>query len=160
VQGTVLAAAEPVLLVDPHALRRDLALLAGAAAACDPDDDVPGRVASATAGVGADHVVVAAPGDAALAMALEIVRPGGTVTVVAGSGALRVAAAGLVERGLRLVGARWGGGDPDVEVPRLLELAMDGKLLLDELLGDELSLDEAPEALPEGGGAARRLVRP
>jgi L-iditol 2-dehydrogenase len=64
---------------DPLAERRSLASSLGAAAALDAALDVPAEVRRLTEGRGADCTLVAAPGRAAFAHALDATRPGGRI---------------------------------------------------------------------------------
>jgi L-iditol 2-dehydrogenase len=68
-----------VIVSDPLAERRDLAVSLGAGLAIDAARDVPGEVRAATLGRGADCALVAATGRSAFAHALEATRPGGRV---------------------------------------------------------------------------------
>jgi L-iditol 2-dehydrogenase len=68
-----------VVVSDPVAERRELALSLGAGAALDAGEDVPGRLREMTQGRGGDCVLVAAGGAAAMAQAIAAARPGGRV---------------------------------------------------------------------------------
>ncbi len=85
-QLTLLAAraagAGRVLLSDPVEARRDLALTLGADGVLDPAaDDVTARVAELTGGHGADVVIELAGTPAAVAQAVGLPRPGGTLVL-------------------------------------------------------------------------------
>lgn len=68
-----------VVVSDPLAGRRELALSLGADAALDAGEDVPGRLSEMTQGRGADCVLVAAGGAAAMTQAVAAARPGGRI---------------------------------------------------------------------------------
>jgi L-iditol 2-dehydrogenase len=68
-----------VVVSDPLAERRALAAALGAAASLDPARDVPVEVRELTEGRGADCAILAAPGRAAFAQALDATRPGGRI---------------------------------------------------------------------------------
>jgi L-iditol 2-dehydrogenase len=72
-----------VIVVDPVAERRRLALRLGAVAATAPGDETAAAVMSGTAGVGADAVFDTVGGDRTLAAGLELTRQGGTVVLFA-----------------------------------------------------------------------------
>jgi L-iditol 2-dehydrogenase len=68
-----------VVVSDPLAGRRTLALSLGAREALDATDEVPAQVRAMTEGRGADCTLVAATGRAAFGQALDATRPGGRI---------------------------------------------------------------------------------
>jgi S-(hydroxymethyl)glutathione dehydrogenase/alcohol dehydrogenase len=159
VQGAVLAGATAAVACDPDPRRRGLATACGAGVAVAPAD-VGAAVDAATDGAGADHVVVATSDPLAPEVALALVRPGGTVVLVGRSGHARIDVDVVASRGIRLLGTTRGNGSLDDDVPQLLELAMDGRLVLDDLGGDDLALEDVAAVLSGPvGGSPRRLVR-
>lgn len=82
----VLRAAAPgtaVVVSDPVAARRRLALELGAAAACTPGPELAATVASVTRGLGADAVFDTVGGAAVLVEAVALARPGGSAVLFA-----------------------------------------------------------------------------
>jgi L-iditol 2-dehydrogenase len=68
-----------VVVSDPLAERRALALSLGAGEALDASGEVPAQVRAITEGRGADCTLVAAPGRSAFGQALDATRPGGRI---------------------------------------------------------------------------------
>ena len=60
----------------------------------------------------------------------------------------------------RVVGSRYGSGNPAVEFPKMVELARAGRLKLEELVTKRYDLDEADEAFRAlaAGEQARGLI--
>ena len=60
----------------------------------------------------------------------------------------------------RIVGSRYGTGNPLVEFPKLVELAMAGRIKIEELVTKRYDLDEADEAFRSlaAGEQARGLI--
>lgn len=77
-----LAGADIRLAVEPIPERRRLAVQCGAERALSPDDDVPDALSDLTSGRLVDLVVEAAGPPEALALAMRLVRPGGTLIYV------------------------------------------------------------------------------
>jgi len=82
IQVARAAGAARILAADPLAHRRIAAAEWGADEVLDPaDDDYEGRLAAFTAGMGVDVAFEIAGNDAAIAAALQVVRPGGRVVL-------------------------------------------------------------------------------
>jgi len=71
-----------------------------------------------------------------------------------------IEAASLVLQEKRLIGSLYGSTRPRVDMPRLLDLYVDGKLKLDELITRRYRLDQLNEAFAalERGEVARSVV--
>jgi Zn-dependent alcohol dehydrogenase len=161
VQGGVLAGASLIVAIDPLVGKRAAALAFGATDALDPADDLAARVAALTGGRGFDHVVVTAAASAAVTQALTLVASGGAVTLVGMPPGATVAIEPevIAERGLRILGSKVGGARPQLDVPRLADLYLQGRLRLDELVSARFGLDEIERALATAtAGEALRVV--
>ena len=68
----------------------------------------------------------------------------------------------LVDRDQRIIGSNYGGVRPAVDIPRLVDQYMDGKILLDPLISGRRSLEDAEACLQElaTGGVLRQLLIP
>jgi S-(hydroxymethyl)glutathione dehydrogenase/alcohol dehydrogenase len=165
VMGAVLAGASPIVAVDRVDTKVGLAMELGAthgvvvAAADATRAAVLHRIPG-----GADHVVEAIGLAATAELALEVVRPGGTVTLV-GMTAQGVRAGvevyAFVERGIRLLGSNYGSADPAVAFPELAAHAIAGRLPIDRLIEERVGLGDLPrafEAMRRGDGARRVVV--
>jgi S-(hydroxymethyl)glutathione dehydrogenase/alcohol dehydrogenase len=163
IQGGVLSGAQPIIAVDLAADRLAAARAFGATHVVDSAGDDPGHVVRAlTEGRGADCVVVATGATAAIELALQLVRRGGTVVIVGMPGAGATVAfdpAGLAHDGIRILGSKLGSTRPATDVPALARLYLDGRLLLDELISSRSPLSTINEALDSSArGEALRAV--
>ena len=112
---------------------------------------------------GADHVVECVGRSVTVELALELARPGGTITLVgmtpqderAGLDVYR-----FVEDGKRLRGSNYGSSVPALAFPRLARLHLEGRLPVDRLITARIGLDEVDEAFAamRRGDGARRVV--
>lgn len=138
-----LGAPVKIVVVDPRADRRALALDLGADAASPPGEEFQTAVRAASAdGRGADAVFDCVGGSATASAALSALRPGGTVVLFAHGRAGEPA--GFVLNDLfktekRLVGAYSGGLAEQEEIWRLL---VDGRLRPSVLVSHRLPLSE------------------
>jgi S-(hydroxymethyl)glutathione dehydrogenase/alcohol dehydrogenase len=113
---------------------------------------------------GTDHALEAIGLAATAELALEVVRPGGTVTLVGMTP--QGVRAGIdvytfVEQGIRLLGSNYGSAVPAEVFPELAGHAVAGRLPVDLLVEQRIDLDDlAPafEALRRGDGARRVVV--
>jgi L-iditol 2-dehydrogenase len=135
-----------VVVVEPKAGRRALALEMGASAALDPSSaDFRDGVAEVTAGRGFDGVIEAAGAPAAMALALEIVGLNGRVAYVGiNVGSTAPAALGLIQsKSLRLQGMI---GSPGVW-PQTIRFIASGAVDPSRIVTARIPLERAVEAL-------------
>ncbi len=165
VMGAVLAGAARVVAVDRVPAKLELARALGATDAVLAGDGHVTR--AALLGLlpgGADHAVEAVGLAPTAELALDLVRPGGTVTLV-GMTPQGVRAGvdvyEFVERGIRLLGSNYGSAVPAEVFPELARHAVAGRLPVGRLIEQRIGLDDlAPafEALRRGVGARRVVV--
>jgi S-(hydroxymethyl)glutathione dehydrogenase / alcohol dehydrogenase len=163
VQGTRIAGAAAVLVVDPVESRREQALRLGATHAFGPDDVREALRAFDAEGVDYAFDAVGAPETTALA--LRWTRGGGTTVVVglpAAGARLDLDPLDFTNREKTLTGTIYGSEDPAVALPRLLELVSSGELELASLVGPSFPLERADEAFQASlaGSPGRVLVTP
>ena len=141
-----------VILLDPHQARRDLATTLGADMVCDSrSDDVTAEVHEATRGRMASHVVEAAGKPAAVAAALRLAGPNGTITTLGISvGGTAEAELGLIMSKALTVRGQVGSAGVWPDAIRFLERVRPD---LTTLVSAEYRLDDGLEAL---GAAARK----
>ncbi|MGH2997499.1 MAG: zinc-binding dehydrogenase, partial [Gaiellaceae bacterium] len=163
IQAARLAGAERVVAVDTRPEKLKLARRLGATDAVETGSGVDAVTAvHDLIPAGVDYAFEAIGREATINEAWEAVRSGGTVVVV-----------GLMPKGSTLTIDPWGFinektlkgcflGTPRIErdIPRLVELAHEGKLELEALVSRRISLDELPEAFERlrAGAAVRQLV--
>jgi len=165
VMGAVLAGAARIVAVDRIPAKLELARALGATDVVQAGDGPATRVALLRLlPGGADHALEAIGLAATAELALDIVRAGGTVTLV-GMTPEGVRAGvdvyAFVERGVRLLGSNYGSAVPAEVFPELARHAVAGRLAVGRLIEERIGLDDlAPafEALRRGDGARRVVV--
>jgi Zn-dependent alcohol dehydrogenase len=166
VMGARLAGAGAVVAVDPIEFKRQTALELGATHALDPaSDDVVGSLRDLTDGRGADTALDTAGVPGVVAQAYAAVRRGGTVVAVGlpAEGLTADLPASDLPREEKIVtGSFYGSCSPQVDMPRLLDLYMDGRLPLDRLVSRTYRLEEINEAFAamNSGEVARAVITP
>jgi S-(hydroxymethyl)glutathione dehydrogenase/alcohol dehydrogenase len=159
VQGCALAGAARIVAVDVHPAKLELARVFGAtdvvdSSAVDPVEavrDLTGGVDVAFEAIGLSETV-----EAAFAM----LRRGGMAYVI-GVVPGRVSLPGLDFLGAKGVrGVYMGSNHFKVDMPRYIELYLQGRLKLDELISARITLDEVNDgyAAMKRGGVARSVI--
>ena len=151
VQGARLAGAEKIIVVEPVETKRDLAFRFGATHFVTSMEEATALVADLTKGVMADSAIltVGLLEGAMLEEAANIIRKGGAVVMTAlssmtdNSPTLGMMMFTLFHK--RLLGSLYGEANPRADIPRLLSLYREGKLLLDETVTHEYKLAEVNE---------------
>jgi S-(hydroxymethyl)glutathione dehydrogenase/alcohol dehydrogenase len=158
VMGAALAGARTIVGLDANEQKLELARQAGVTDATSDADEV----GDLTDG-GADHVIEAIGLTTTVERAIDLVRPGGTVTLV-GMTPQRERASfdvyRLVEDGKQIRGSTYGSATPAVDFPRIARLYADGRLPLDLLVTEQIGLEDVNRALDamRRGDGARRVV--
>jgi S-(hydroxymethyl)glutathione dehydrogenase/alcohol dehydrogenase len=165
VMGAVLAGAARIVAVDRVPAKLELARALGATDVVQAGDGPATRAALLRLlPGGADHALEAIGLAATAELALDVVRAGGTVTLV-GMTPEGVRAGvdvyAFVERGIRLLGSNYGSAVPAEVFPELARHAVAGRLTVGRLIEERIGLDDlalAFEALRRGDGARRVVV--
>ena len=166
IMGSRLAGAAAVVAIDPFPFRRETALELGATHALDPgSDDVTGCLRDLTDGRGADAAIDSAGVPGVLAQAYAAVRRGGIVVAVGlpPEGATAELPASDLARDEKVItGSFYGSCSPQVDMPMVLDLYMDGHLPLDRLVSRTYPLEEINEAFAamNAGDVARAVIHP
>jgi NDMA-dependent alcohol dehydrogenase len=165
VMGAKLAGAGAVVAVDPVEFRRQTALELGATHALDPaSEDVVEALRDLTEGRGADAALDTAGVPGIVARAYGAVRRGGIVVAVglpAEGLTADLPASDLPREEKVVTGSFYGSCDPQTDMPRVIDLYMDGELPLDRLVTRTYPLDEINEAFAamNAGEVARAVIR-
>jgi S-(hydroxymethyl)glutathione dehydrogenase/alcohol dehydrogenase len=163
IQGAVLAGADQIIAVDTHPAKMEIARRFGATETLRSDGQVVARIRALTEGRGADHVIEAVGLPALQELALEAVRPGGTVTL-AGLSAMgtptNLPGAVIVRQEKTIKGSYYGTIHAPDDFPKLLDLFMSGKLKLDEMVSHRYPLAAINEAFAVmlTGSTARGVI--
>jgi S-(hydroxymethyl)glutathione dehydrogenase/alcohol dehydrogenase len=166
VMGARLAGARAVVAVDPVEFKRQTALELGATHVLDPtSDDVVASLRDLTDGRGADAALDTAGVPGIVAQAYGAVRRGGTVVAVGlpAEGLTADLPASDLPREEKIVtGSFYGSCDPQVDMPQVVDLYMEGKLPLERLVTRTYPLDEINEAFAamNSGEVARAVITP
>ncbi len=161
VMGARFADAGPIVVIDTNPEKLELARRAGATHAFQPSE--ADAIRDLTDG-GADHVLEAIGLTETVEQAIELVRPGGIVTLVGMTPQGRRAGIDVyrfVEDGKQLRGSNYGSATPAVDFPRIASLYAEGRLPLDLLVTERIGLEGvegALDAMRRGDGARRVVV--
>jgi NDMA-dependent alcohol dehydrogenase len=157
VQGAAMAGARQVVAIDPVEWKREKALTLGAThTAASMADAIP-LLQEITHGAMADKAILAlglAEGEHIAPMMALVKKAGRGVDVKLN----------LFEFSMQrkeLVGCIFGNANPRYDIPRLLNLYMDGKLKLDEMITTEYTLDDINQGYQDmrDGKNIRGLIR-
>ncbi|MGI8657775.1 MAG: alcohol dehydrogenase catalytic domain-containing protein [Candidatus Limnocylindria bacterium] len=156
VMGAAAAGAEPITAVDMSPAKLELAKRVGAHRAMLVD--------AAREAAGADHVLECIGLVETVELAIELVRPGGIVTLVGmtpqGSRA-SFDVYRLVEDGKQIRGANYGSALPSRDFPMIVREYLAGSLPLELLIAERIGLEgleRAFDAMRRGDGARRVIV--
>ncbi len=164
VQGARLAGAGKIMACDLLDSKLAYAKEFGATHTLNAQrDNVVERVRELTAGRGADYAFDAIGSEATTLQIVDAVRPGGTAVIV-GMAAMSVRAPitpytmAIQEKTLK--GTLYGSVRPNLDFPHLVDLYMDGRLKLDQLISRTYALAEINEgfAAMRGGQVARGVI--
>lgn len=144
IQGARARGATAVLAVDLVPERLQQASRFGASDVVDLKDE--GRIAQLRESAshdGLDWSIVTVGAAEAVQLGFDLIRPGGVVCVVGllpQDQPVPIDMLDLVTYEKRIVGSAYGSLDPRVLIPRIIDLYLDGRLLLDELVSARLPL--------------------
>jgi S-(hydroxymethyl)glutathione dehydrogenase/alcohol dehydrogenase len=165
VLGAVVAGAAPIVAVDRVAAKLAVARELGATHTVLAGEDRRATLAAITlaTGGGAQYAFEAIGLPATLELAVDAVRPGGTVVAVGippfGDRA-SFDVGELVDRSITIVGSNYGWSNPAIDFPRLAGLFREGRLPIDRLIEERIGLEDVERALAalERGEGLRRVV--
>jgi len=160
--GARLAGASPLVAVDRVPAKLELARELGATDTVLAGEDTVEQVKAATGG-GPDHALETVGSETVLDDAYAATRRGGT-TVTVGlphpERMLSIPAVSLVTEERTLKGSYLGSCNPPVDVPRFVDLYLEGRLPVERLLTHRLALDEINEGFDRlaSGECVRQAV--
>ena len=154
VQGAMLAGASRIIVSDPVAERREMALRFGATDALDPaDDDLVTAAYELTNGIGVDYAFEAAGLAALIEAGIDATRMGGTTVVVGvpplGEVAVLRPVALFAAAEKKLLGCLLGSTHAGRDIPRLIALWQVGRLDLDALITARRPVEQVNEAFAD-----------
>ena len=164
VMGAKLAGAFPIIAVDTQPSKFELAQRLGADYTVNALDGDPVKAVKALSSGGTDYAFEAVGNAKVLAQAFEVTVRGGT-TVSIGMAPptqqLSIQASNLTYMEKTLMGSFMGSAVPRRDIPRFINLYMNGKLPVDELVSQHLGLDEINagfDRLAEGA-TVRQIIK-
>ena len=164
VQGARLAGARLIIACDLLDNKLQYAREFGATHTINAgSQNVVDTVRGLTGGRGADYAFDAIGGEATTLQILDAIRPGGTAVIV-GMAAMNVRAPitpyamALQEKTLR--GTMYGSVRPNIDFPKLVDLYLDGRLKIDQLVSRTYKLEEINDGFTalRSGQVARGVV--
>jgi S-(hydroxymethyl)glutathione dehydrogenase/alcohol dehydrogenase len=164
VQAARLAGAARVIAVDLLDQKLEFAREFGATHLINASrEDVVATVQRLTGGWGADYAFEVIGAGATIRQAFEAVHKGGTAVVVGVAredDEVTLPAPALMRTGKRLLGCNYGSTRPNVDFPKIIDLFMEGRLKLRELISRRFALAEINEAFRalHAGEVARGIV--
>jgi S-(hydroxymethyl)glutathione dehydrogenase/alcohol dehydrogenase len=162
-QGAALCGAETIIAVDRAPAKMDMARVFGATHAVLGSEAVIDAVKDITSGRGADYAFEAVGAPPVQELALQTIRPGGTLVLVGlapmGS-ATNLPGAVLTREEKSVVGSYYGSANTRRDFPLILDLYLAGKLKLDELISGEYTIDDINQAYAalQTGEVARSVI--
>tara|TARA_Y100001934_G_C12384663_1_gene794778 strand:+ start:4163 stop:5260 length:1098 start_codon:yes stop_codon:yes gene_type:complete len=163
VQGGVLAGADRIIAIDTLDNKLEYAKQFGATDVVNAGNgDAAARVVEMTNG-GVDYALVAVGSGKAVEQAYEMCRLGGT-TVVVGmapeTDTVELSAISFPRTEKAIIGSWYGSARPWVDLPKLADLYMSGKLKIDEMVSRSYQLSEINEAYDAliAGEVARSVI--
>ena len=149
-QGARLANASKIIAVDINEGRLEFAMQFGATHTVNPShQDAVARVREITGDLGADYTFEVFGSGETVEMAYNMVRKGGTVTVlgIPPDGDMpSIDAVALVRQEKTLKGSYYGSARMHADMPRMVDLYMSGRLNLDAFVTHTYHLDEINKA--------------
>lgn len=152
IQGGIIAGAEKIIAIDrgPQRLRR--AMEFGATHALDASSaGLTEQVQALTGGRGVDYVFEAAGATVAMHLALDILRPGGSMVIlgkVDENEEIRFRFGSMMKE-KRITRSSYGGARPARDFPWIARLALDGKIQLANLITSRLPLSRVNEGFDQ-----------
>lgn len=165
VQGARLADAQRIVAIDIRPEKTTLAMTMGATDQLDVSSEDPVGALRDLMPDGADYVFDAIGMTKTTEQAIQMLGLGGAAVIVGlpPTGA-RASFEPLVlaEADQRILGSNYGSVRPAIDLPRLVDLYMDGDLLLDQLVSSRRDLGQAVQSLDDldHGNALRTLLIP
>jgi aryl-alcohol dehydrogenase len=138
VMGAVIQGCAIIIVVEPHAARRDLALELGATHVIDPGAGPVAEAVRAIVPAGMDYAFETSGAEPAIAAGLACLGSRGVLGLVGVpprpdcEGAYNIA--GLITYGHSIKGIIEGDSDPDVFIPELIDLHKKGRFPFDRLI--------------------------
>jgi S-(hydroxymethyl)glutathione dehydrogenase/alcohol dehydrogenase len=162
IQGARMSGAARIIAVDLSAAKLERAQAFGATDVVDASDGDPVGAVRELSGDGVDHALEVVGSAATIQQAFAMTRTYGTTTVIGVTRpeeTISLPASELMQE-KRLQGSRLGSSAFRLDIPLYCRLYLDGRLMLDELVSDIITLPDVNAALTalDGSDAARSVI--
>ncbi len=164
IQGARIAGARRIIAMDVAPEKLEAAEAFGATdGVLATDADARKQVKKLTGGRGADYVFVTVGAVIAYEQALTLTAPGGAIIMAGMTGSedfMRLNPMMVAYQEQRLIGSKMGGTVLRRDIPRLIELYQQGRLMLDELISNRYPLERINDAIADTakGGTRRNVI--
>jgi S-(hydroxymethyl)glutathione dehydrogenase/alcohol dehydrogenase len=164
VNGAAVAGAVRIIAVDRVQAKLDLARTFGATDCINAaETNVREQIKELTGGRGVDHAIEAVGLKQTIEDAFAVIAKGGQATIAGAArfdARIELPALALLQE-KRLVGSMMGGLRPAIDIPYLVNLYLQGRLKLDELIARRRALREINEAFDDmqKGEIARSVIQ-
>jgi S-(hydroxymethyl)glutathione dehydrogenase/alcohol dehydrogenase len=162
IQGAALAGAYRIIAVDTVPYKLELAQQFGATHAVNSSSGNAVAEVQELAGGNLDYAFEVVGLPVTVRQAWDMIRPGGMAVVVGlGREEVSIPLGGFLQE-KKLIGSLYGSASIQADIPRLVDLYMDGRIKLDELVSRRRPLAEINQAFTdmEAGVVARSMVVP
>ena len=162
VNAAKIAGAGRIIACDPVAEKRALAMKLGATDAVDVGAEGAGQLILEMTKGGVDHAIEAVGRPASGKLSVEILKRGGTATILGmmpPTEQVGLSAMDLLS-GKKLQGSLMGGNRFPVDIPKLVDFYLRGRLDLDTIIAERIPLERINEAFDtlRSGDSARSVV--
>lgn len=162
INAAKIAGAGRIIAIDPVAEKRELAMKMGATDAIDASGEGVAKQVMALTGTGVDFAVEAVGRPETAELAWQVLKRGGTATIlgmIAPGKSVSIPGPSFLS-GKKLQGSLLGSTVFPIDMPRLVEMYLDGRLMLDGLIAERIRLDQVNEALEtlRDGEATRSVI--
>lgn len=163
INAAKIAGAGCILALDPVAEKRALALKMGATHALDPTSETIGKEVMKLTDGGVHYAIEAVGRTSTAELAWTILRRGGTATIlgmIAPGNNVTIAGPTFLT-GKKLQGSLLGSTRFPIDMPRLVQMYLDGVLDLDSMVAETIALEDVNQALDKlrAGTSVRSVIR-
>jgi S-(hydroxymethyl)glutathione dehydrogenase/alcohol dehydrogenase len=162
IQAARIVGATKIVAIDSNPAKEELARRFGATHFVNARETASVAAVLQITQDGVDHAFECVGNTDLMRQAIEMLRPGGQAVIlgVAGVDAQLTMAPFLLYQDKSVMGCRYGSSRPADDIPVLIELYLDGRLLLDELVSATYGLGELDQALSDlhAGKLARGVL--
>ncbi|TKD52849.1 Zn-dependent alcohol dehydrogenase [Sphingomonas baiyangensis] len=162
INAAKIAGAGRIIAIDPVASKRETAAKLGATDVLDPGDPGIVKAVLALTGGGVHYAIEAVGSPATAELAWNILRRGGTATIlgiIAPGKAMSIPGPTFLT-GKKVQGSLLGSTQFPVDMPRLVQMYLDGRLDLDTMVAETIPLEAINDALDKlrAGDSARSVI--